>query len=162
MRLPSLTSAGSQIRIALAGKKLAALRLSVRHALGYDGNMAEQRVRILVVDDDDDVRLVLRRMLEGAGYEVIEAPNGRAAMVECRNQPVDLMITDIFMPDQEGMETINQVRREYPQLKVIAISGQASTVYLKMAKLLGAQATLEKPLRMEKVLETVKEVLGCR
>ncbi len=124
--------------------------------------MAEQRVRILVVDDDDDVRLVLRRMLEGAGYEVIEAPNGRAAMVECRNQPVDLMITDIFMPDQEGMETINQVRREYPQLKVIAISGQASTVYLKMAKLLGAQATLEKPLRMEKVLETVKEVLGCR
>ncbi|MEK7407135.1 MAG: response regulator [Acidobacteriota bacterium] len=124
--------------------------------------MAEQRVRILVVDDDADVRLVLRRMLEGAGHEVIEAPNGKAAMAECRSQPVDLMITDIFMPEQEGMETISQVRREYPHLKIIAVSGQTSALYLKMTKLLGAQATLEKPLRMEKVLETVKEVLGCR
>jgi len=118
-----------------------------------------QRASILVVDDDENVRKVLRRMLESAGYEVLEAANGRIAMTEFRDRRVDLLITDIFMPEQEGMETISTVRRDYPHLKIIAISGRTGGVYLKMARLLGAQATLEKPLRLEKVLETVRAVL---
>ncbi len=116
-------------------------------------------VRILVVDDEDDVRLTLRSMLESAGYQVLEAPNGKVAMTICRSQPVDLMITDIFMPEQEGMETIQAVRREFPNLPIIALSGKAPGVYLKTARLLGAQATLEKPIRLQTLLETVRTLL---
>jgi len=117
-------------------------------------------IRILVVDDDETVRMALRRMLESAGYEVLDAPNGRVAMNLCRTNPPALMITDIFMPEQEGMETIRVMRREFPDVKLIAVSGQAGGLYLRMAKLLGAQATLEKPLRMETVLGTVRSVLS--
>jgi len=121
---------------------------------------ASSRIRILVVDDDETVRLALRRMLESAGYEVQEAPNGRVAMTLCREDPPDVMITDIFMPEQEGMETIQAMRREFPGVKLIAVSGQAGAVYLRVAKLLGAQASLEKPLRMDTVLATIRSVLG--
>lgn len=117
-------------------------------------------VSILVVDDDDAVRRVLRRMLESAGYEVRDAPNGRLALMEFDRRPADLLITDIFMPQQEGMETISAVRRDYPDLKVIAISGAAGDHYLKMAKLMGARATLQKPLRLATVLETVRTTLA--
>jgi len=116
--------------------------------------------RILVVDDEDEVRLSLRRMLESAGYEVLEASDGQEAMKVCRSRPLDLVITDIFMPGQEGMETIQALRREFPTLKVIAITGKTPEVYLKTARLLGAQATLEKPLRLETLLEAVRAVLG--
>ena len=112
------------------------------------------------MDDDETVRMALRRMLESAGYEVLEAPNGRVAMNLCRANPPALMITDIFMPEQEGMETIRAMRREFPNVKLIAVSGQAGALYLRMAKLLGVQATLEKPLRMETVLAAVRSVLG--
>jgi DNA-binding NtrC family response regulator len=117
-------------------------------------------VSILVVDDDDTVRRVLRRMLESADYEVREATNGRHAMVEFRRQPADLLITDIFMPEQEGMETIRALRQEHPGLKIIAISGAAGDPYLKMASMLGAWATLHKPLRLATVLQTVREALN--
>lgn len=116
--------------------------------------------RILVVDDEDDVRVTLRRMLESDGYEVLEASNGRVAMSLCRSEPVDLCMIDIFMPEQEGMETIQAIRREFPDSKIIAFSGKAPGVYLRMARLLGAQATLEKPLRLNAVLETVRAVLN--
>jgi DNA-binding NtrC family response regulator len=116
-------------------------------------------VSILVVDDDDTVRRVLRRMLETAGYEVREAPNGKVAMLELSRQPADLLITDIFMPEQEGMETINALRGKYPGLRIIAISGVGGDHYLKMAKFLGVRATLLKPLRLGMVLEAVKTTL---
>jgi len=114
---------------------------------------------ILVVDDEEGARLALRRMLESAGYRVLEAPNGRVALNLCHSRHVDLVITDIFMPEQEGMETIRALRREFPGVKVVAVSGKASEVYMKTAKLLGAEATLEKPLRMESLLETVRSLL---
>jgi len=112
------------------------------------------------VDDEDEVRLSLRRMLESAGYEVLEASDGQEAMKVCRSRPLDLVITDIFMPGQEGMETIQALRREFPSVKIIAITGKASEVYLKTARLLGAQATLQKPLRLDPLLEAVRAVLG--
>ncbi|MCS7314826.1 MAG: response regulator [Bryobacterales bacterium] len=118
--------------------------------------------RILVVDDDDEARLALRRMLEEAGFDVLEAPNGRVALGICRSHPLDVVITDICMPEQEGLETIQALRREFPRVKLIAISGQpAAAVYLRMAKLLGAQATLEKPIRLETLLDTVGSVLAA-
>jgi YesN/AraC family two-component response regulator len=114
---------------------------------------------ILVVDDDDAVRRVLRSMLESVGYLVREAPNGKVAMREFERQPADLLITDIFMPEQEGMETIGALRRQHPSLAIIAISGMAGDYYLKMAQFLGVRATLLKPLGMQKVLDTVQTVL---
>ncbi len=114
-----------------------------------------------MVDDDDDVRLALRRMLEEAGYEVLEAPNGRVAMTICRSNPPDVVVTDIFMPEQEGMETIRTLRREFPGVKLIAISDQpTAAVYLRMAKLLGAQAALEKPIPRDTLLATVRTLLA--
>lgn len=115
--------------------------------------------RILIVDDEPDVRASLRRMLESAGYQVDEAANGKEAMIVCRSRPVDLIFMDIFMPEQEGMETIRRVRCEFPATKIIAISGKATEVYFRTAKLLGADGTLEKPLRLETVLEAVRQVL---
>lgn len=120
---------------------------------------AKSGASIIVVDDDDTVRRVLRRMLESVGYEVREAPNGRRAVAEFHNRPADLLITDIFMPEQEGIETISALRREHPDLKIIAISGIAGDHYLRMAKLLGARATLQKPLRLATVLDTVRATL---
>ncbi len=114
---------------------------------------------ILVVDDDDTIRFVLRKMLEGAGYEVREAPNGRIAMEELSKRPARVMITDIFMPEQEGIETIRIARKTYPDLEIIAISGAAGERYLKMARLLGASAYLLKPFHLNQVLETVRSAL---
>ncbi len=114
---------------------------------------------ILVVDDEEQVRLSLRRMLESAGYQVLEAADGQQALNICRSRPLDLVITDIVMPGQEGMETIQALRREFPGVKVIAITGKVPELYLKTARLLGAQAALQKPLRLETLLETVRSVL---
>jgi len=116
-------------------------------------------VSILVVDDEASVRRVIRRMLESAGYAVREAPNGKAAMLEFKQRPADLLITDIFMPEQEGIETIGAMRREHPELRIIAISGVAGNPYLRMAEIMGAYATLQKPLRLLPVLETVRAAL---
>jgi YesN/AraC family two-component response regulator len=99
-------------------------------------------------------------MLESNGYQVREAPNGKVAMREFEREPADLLITDIFMPEQEGMETIGALRRKHPSLGIIAISGMAGDYYLKMAGFLGVRATLLKPLRMDKVLETVRNALN--
>lgn len=117
---------------------------------------------ILVVDDDPEVRHVLRAILESAGYGVAEAGNGRQALVECRKQNVDLMITDLVMPDQEGIETIKLARRTYPRLRIIAISGAFGGEYLRIAQLLGADMALPKPLRMDALLEAVRRILQAR
>ena len=117
---------------------------------------------VLVVDDDDTIRHILRRMLEGAGYEVREAPNGKVAIEELSRRPAHVMITDIFMPEQEGIETIRIARKTFPDLGIIAISGAAGENYLKMAELLGASASLLKPFRLKDVLKTVRATLSGR
>jgi len=113
-----------------------------------------------VVDDDSGVRSVLRAMLELAGYEVIVAENGRQALSLLDIAKVDLIITDLVMPEQEGIETIKILRRDYPDLPVVAMSGAFGGDYLKIAELLGAHFTLAKPLRLEVVLETVRSALN--
>lgn len=115
---------------------------------------------ILVVDDDSEVRHVLRTILESAGYTVAEADNGRQALAECRARRIGLMITDLVMPDQEGIETIKLARRTYPELRIIAISGAFGGEYLRIAELLGADAALPKPLRMDALLEAVRRSFG--
>ena len=120
-------------------------------------------VRVLVVEDDEQVRTMLRMTLEQAGYEIEEAADGVAAGLAQRRRPVDLVITDIVMPEQDGLATIIDLRKNYPVTKIIAISGGGSTspgCYLEPAKALGADLTFPKPITRERLLGAVRELVG--
>ncbi|MCK4413394.1 MAG: response regulator [Candidatus Eisenbacteria sp.] len=119
--------------------------------------------RILVVDDDDQVRAMLRMMLERAGYEVDEAPNGRVAIDRHRATPADLIVLDILMPEMEGVETMLTMRRQDPAVKIIAISGGGRVspqTYLDSAQKLGARKTFTKPVDREELLQGIRELLA--
>ena len=97
--------------------------------------------RILIVDDDESLNKMLCRVLDRAGYKTTGALNGVEAVRFYRQEPFDLIVTDIFMPEQEGIATILELRRDFPDIKIIAMSGGGNTGmkdYLNMAKLLGA------------------------
>lgn len=116
---------------------------------------------VLVVDDDADLRLTLKLALELAGYEVVEAANGRQAIERQRAAPADIVITDIFMPDSDGFEAIDGLRRQFPATKVIVMSGGAQLTkrdYLPDAELMGADATLQKPFDIERLLKTLESL----
>ena len=120
--------------------------------------------RILIIDDDTSVRAVINGALSDAGYEVLEAADGNEGLKCYRNSPTDLVITDLIMPEKEGIETIIELRREFPEVKVIAISGgnrYGSDASLSMAGRLGAERTLTKPFKIPDLLEAVREVLGA-
>lgn len=91
---------------------------------------------VLIVDDESPIRELLRRVLTDRGYHVLEAPDGRKAMDLVKNHEIDLVITDLVMPEQEGLETILQLRRDFPRLKVIAVSGYDSGSWLRHAAFL--------------------------
>jgi CheY-like chemotaxis protein len=118
--------------------------------------------RILVVDDRRDIVDFARVALERAGYEVAVAGNGRQALELQREHPADVLITDIFMPEADGMETMDCVRREYPRTRLIAMSGGVDHMqdYLAIARQIGVDATLRKPFTVEELLGAVRSVLG--
>jgi PAS domain S-box-containing protein len=118
--------------------------------------------RILVADDEAGVRAFLRRVLEDGGYETIEAADGKQTLRQALAGRVDLVITDLVMPEQEGIETIQALRRDVPDVAIIAISGAFEGKFLKSAKLLGAAAVLDKPVSAQLLLATVAEVLKPR
>lgn len=112
-------------------------------------------MRVLIIDDEDNLRHILRRMLEQEKHEVVEAPNGRAGLTIFRRQPFDAVITDIIMPEKEGVETIMEMRALKKDVRIVAMSGGGRGMnldFLKMAKQLGADATLPKPFRKEELL----------
>lgn len=117
--------------------------------------------KILVVDDDAGVRDVVRSMLESEGYSVSVAQNGREALSTLKSQDFQVIITDLVMPEQEGIETIRIVRRDFPDVKVIAMSGAFGGDYLRIAGYLGAHGTLAKPLQMTSVLKVVADALAA-
>jgi CheY-like chemotaxis protein/nitrogen-specific signal transduction histidine kinase len=121
-----------------------------------------RRARVLVADDEDLVRGFLVAVLQEAGYEVIEAANGKEALERARAVPVDLAITDLFMPGQEGLATIGALRRDVPGVRIIAISGALGDQSLRSAQTLGADAVLSKPASAEVLLATVAGVLKLR
>jgi PAS domain S-box-containing protein len=133
----------------------AQLSLKVREVLGT----AKAAARILIVDDEDAVRAMLQQTLAEAGYHVHAAGDGREAMRLVAAQPFDLVLTDLVMPEQEGIETIRRLHRDYPALRIVAISGAMDAVYLKTAELLGAHVALRKPLDAKGLLRTVRELL---
>ncbi|PYJ07729.1 MAG: response regulator [Verrucomicrobia bacterium] len=116
--------------------------------------------RTLVIEDHPGMRDVLEETLLAAGHEVCSAANGEEGVALFRTQPADLVITDLLMPQKEGLETIKDLRRRAPDLKIIAISG-ASPEWrvLDMAKQLGAHTTLSKPFTAQEILGAVTAVL---
>jgi CheY-like chemotaxis protein len=120
--------------------------------------------RILVIDDNEDVCAVVCGVLETAGHEAVRAPDGARGVELQRKSPVALVITDILMPEKEGLETIRDLRQEFPSLKIIAMSGAGArlkaTNHLFTAQALGAHAVLHKPFEPSVLLRAVREVLG--
>ena len=118
--------------------------------------------RILIIEDDVQIREMLRQTMEREGYEVADAPNGKVAMKIQREKPAALIITDLIMPEKEGIETIRELRQDFQDIKIIAISGGGRIgpeEYLDMAKMLGAQRTFAKPIERKVLLDAVRELL---
>lgn len=118
---------------------------------------------ILVVDDEPEVREIVLTILRLAGYEVAGAEHGGEALRELEQRSYDVVITDLLMPDKDGVETIREVRKRFPQLRIIAMSGGghvAKESYLKMAQVFGANALLAKPFSRDELLRTVATVLA--
>jgi DNA-binding response OmpR family regulator len=121
--------------------------------------------RVLVVDDESQMREMLCQALTRRGHTVDQAADGRQALQRLAEHQPDLVITDLVMPDMEGIETIQALRRRCPALPIIAISGGGRVGpedYLSMAKQIGANRTFEKPFRMEEVLTAVRELTEKR
>jgi len=123
--------------------------------------------KILIIDDEPMVRMYLRKCLESNCHEVSELTDGAAAERFQHDSPADLVITDIFMPGQDGLQTIARLRAEYPDLSIIAMSGGplgcggiAQTTMLNSAKALGAVDLLEKPFGADQLLEAVSGALA--
>jgi DNA-binding NtrC family response regulator len=112
---------------------------------------------ILIIDDEEIIRALLRSVLEAAGYEVTEAANGRIGLELYRQNPRDLVITDILMPELNGLDMLLELTREFLRARVIAISGAGEEKnVLDIAKLLGARQTFQKPFSMSKLLGAVR------
>jgi len=116
---------------------------------------------ILVIDDDEALRLMLREMLQADGHAVREAANGHEGLALYRAQPADLVITDIVMPEQDGMEVILELTREFLDARVIAMSGASGEHnLLSVAKLFGARHILEKPFGADQIRRLVTYTLA--
>ena len=121
--------------------------------------------RILVIDDEPQIRTLLREALEIAGHQVLEAGNGKEGLRAYQAQPADLVITDILMPEKEGLECILELRRIDPGVRVFAISGGSRFVQkdvLDLARRFGARRTFWKPFDLERVVGAVCEELEER
>ena len=122
----------------------------------------ERRGTVLVTEDEAELREVYRRMLTGAGYRVLMAANGRQACRLLQQEPVDLVLTDLLMPEMDGAELIAWMRREGNVLPVLLISGANQvfkTDFLAVVRELGASATMEKPVTSEQLLAAVARLL---
>ena len=125
------------------------------------GSLVRKLPIVLLVDDEALVRHSLEAALRLNGYDVLHAGNGDEALDVLSSTPVDVVVTDLAMPRREGMETIIEIRRRFPHVKVIALSGVFGGFYLGMARQLGADAALSKPVRTEILRRTVDNVLGA-
>ena len=119
--------------------------------------------RILIIDDDHHILLMIKKMLERAGFEVDLASNGNEGLELFKRLPVDLVITDIIMPEKEGLETIREMKRLRSDLKIIAMSGGgkvSSDNYLNTAKIFGASKILTKPFSQKQMVSAVQDLIG--
>jgi DNA-binding response OmpR family regulator len=123
--------------------------------------MAGTKKRILVVDDNEDLRTTIQALLQADGFEVSVAADGEAALLLHRAHPADVVVTDLFMPDKDGIETIIELKKLYPTVKIIAMSGWTSTQgsdYLQVAREIGAAVTLQKPFDPLELSRVVRQL----
>src|SRR5258706_13405059 len=122
--------------------------------------MGDATVRILVIDDNPDLRVTLQWLLEAEGYLVLVAANGLEGLRLQRVHPSDLVVTDVFMPEQDGIETLWKFRQEFPDVPIVVMSGggtvASGTDYLSVARHLGAEGTLAKPFDPKKLIDVVR------
>jgi len=114
-------------------------------------------MRVLVIEDNPGLRDYLRLALESQGYQVLSARHGKEALSLLDGHAVHAVITDLFMPEMDGIETIAAVRRKLPNVKVIAMSGRPGVDYLAVARELGVAHTLRKPFEMDELLKALKD-----
>ena len=117
---------------------------------------------LMIVDDDPMIRKMLVTVFKDENYDVIDAPDGKTALRIFRDEDVDVVITDIIMPDVEGIETIRELRKIKPDVKIIAFSGGGTLApdgYLKLASSMGAQYTFQKPVSIKELSKAVKVLL---
>lgn len=122
-------------------------------------------MRVLVIDDEAMVRKTARRMLERAGHQVVEAENGRAGIEKLASGMFDLVVTDIIMPEMEGIETLLAIRKRFPSLPVVAMSAggyKGELDFLAVAGKLGAVATLQKPFTLSALVQAVSLSTGMQ
>jgi len=120
---------------------------------------------ILIIDDDEAIRSVFEQFLEGTGYSVETAEEGKEGLRKMKARTPDLIITDIMMPEMDGLEMVTFIKKNHPDLPIIAISGgmQAAPVnFLPMAKQFGACKVFEKPLPLKTLLDAVQELLSAK
>jgi CheY-like chemotaxis protein len=135
--------------------------------------MANTMSNILIIDDDEDIRDAMQLILEGAGHEVRIASNGNEAIELQRSEPADLIITDIIMPEKDGVNTIKEIRQEFPGIRVIAISGGGgldlltykpeaitTSAYLSAAEKAGADLIFTKPFERKDIIQAVDDLLN--
>ena len=118
---------------------------------------------ILVIDDDDLVRDTLVRMLERAGFQAVSARNGREGLAQFHSHPPDLIVTDIIMPDFDGIETVMAFKRTAPAVPIIAVSGGGRThtmQFLEAAQRLGADMILSKPFKQAELVSAITQLLA--
>ncbi|WP_173044859.1 response regulator [Nitrospira sp. KM1] len=115
---------------------------------------------ILLIDDEASVRKLLSIVLKSAGHQVAEASSGKEGVRRLREHPFELVITDILMPDMDGLEITRAIHQDFPQVKIVVVSGGRQDMgFCNAARYLGAHATLAKPVPLELLLETVSRQL---
>ena len=128
-----------------------------------DSGRKDGMQNILVIDDDKLMCMALARILASAGYNVVQASDGDEGLNLYRTQEFDLVITDLIMPDKEGIQIIRELRKEDSTIRIIAMSAGGrggATDYLKWAKLMGAKHCMSKPIKREELLAAVSAVLA--
>jgi DNA-binding NtrC family response regulator len=119
--------------------------------------------RILIIDDEADMRTMLEQMLKPTGCEVIQAPDGEEGVRQHRTAPADLIIIDLYMPKKEGLETIIELRKDFPEVAIVAMSGKTTAnAMLAVAQRLGAIGILEKPFQQDQLFQAVEKALGSK
>lgn len=118
--------------------------------------------RILIIDDEDNVRFTLVKALKNLNHEIYQAADGNAALAILAEQEIDLIVTDIFMPNREGLETILEIRMNWPHVKLVAMSGGGrirNTEFLEIAEKFGADLVLKKPFSMMEFRSEIGKLL---
>lgn len=120
--------------------------------------------KILIIDDDAMFRAMLNDMLSAKGYQIFEANDGSTGLKLYQENSPDLIITDILMPEQEGLQTIREIRKKSPEVKIIALTGGGThpdgLSYLQMAQDLGANESFPKPFRTSEFIEAIDNLVN--